>query len=135
MLKPIIKVLNIRLYTLAAFRRLCVETSWAYGKEAVIAPAAFRRLCVETIPQISRQRRHRTQPPSGGCVLKHAQAARSHGIAPQPPSGGCVLKQVSQDFMRPDNTPAAFRRLCVETNITINDENLNQSSRLQAAVC
>ena len=35
----------------------------------------------------------------------------------QPPSGGCVLKQsyVLGEFA--DVKPAAFRRLCVETNI------------------
>ena len=33
----------------------------------------------------------------------------------QPPSGGCVLKLNSPVFMRKENNPAAFRRLCVET--------------------
>ena len=33
----------------AAFRRLCVETSYAFLKSETVFPAAFRRLCVETM--------------------------------------------------------------------------------------
>ena len=33
----------------------------------------------------------------------------------QPPLGGCVLKQMFRSFQRCDVSPAAFRRLCVET--------------------
>ena len=56
------------------------------------------------------------QPPSGGCVLKpklylHANHAVSH----QPPSGGCVLKPTVIDCAYAAMSPAAFRRLCVET--------------------
>ena len=33
----------------AAFRRLCVETSFNIATNGNIFPAAFRRLCVETL--------------------------------------------------------------------------------------
>ena len=33
----------------------------------------------------------------------------------QPPSGGCVLKHVQYHPFQGRDTPAAFRRLCVET--------------------
>ena len=78
------------------------------------------------------------QPPSGGCVLKHARPHATDDAAPQPPSGGCVLKPfVSYTYKaipaqppsggcvlklrrREETTasrcPAAFRRLCVETD-------------------
>ena len=36
-------------------------------------------------------------------------------IANQPPSGGCVLKQVVQTALTKATGPAAFGRLCVET--------------------
>ena len=53
----------------AAFRRLCVETTLIRRIGKLLAPAAFRRLCVETrLP--SRKNQDRSQPPSGGCVLK-----------------------------------------------------------------
>ena len=34
----------------------------------------------------------------------------------QPPSGGCVLKHAESYWDKPQNEPAAFGRLCVETN-------------------
>ena len=36
----------------------------------------------------------------------------------QPPSGGCVLKHFGKDVVDAWYEPAAFRRLCVETNLT-----------------
>ena len=56
------------------------------------------------------------QPPSGGCVLKLGclpACPYRHG---QPPSGGCVLKLWTRQAKLPKNIPAAFGRLCVETN-------------------
>ena len=37
----------------------------------------------------------------------------------QPPSGGCVLKLARRDGYRRQPHPAAFRRLCVETDVFI----------------
>ena len=58
---------------------------------------------------------HHNQPPSGGCVLKQIKFGRVGFFPTQPPSGGCVLKQASKCTHVPKTTPAAFRRLCVET--------------------
>ena len=57
----------------------------------------------------------KNQPPSGGCVLKlrHQMCGRMDWF--QPPSGGCVLKQGAGKNGGIIQTPAAFRRLCVET--------------------
>ena len=56
-------------------------------------------------------------------------------LHPQPPSGGCVLKQVLSSMDFPNRSPAAFRRLCVETiELDLMDE-YGMASRLQAAVC
>ena len=79
------------------------------------APAAFRRLCVETLP-IWVILFCRVQPPSGGCVLKRMRYFWDYCENSQPPSGGCVLKRCN--FLNPiyRHLPAAFRRLCVETN-------------------
>ena len=101
------------------------------------APAAFRRLCVETTPSIPNpylsqnqppsggcvlkqgkfadESQQMSQPPSGGCVLKHAWAHPSVLERRQPPSGGCVLKRSSNRLSVSSSSPAAFRRLCVET--------------------
>ena len=57
-----------------------------------------------------------TQPPSGGCVLKPPFRVFDKIIKNQPPSGGCVLKLFWWSFTNEQNKPAAFRRLCVETN-------------------
>ena len=79
----------------------------------------------------------RSQPPLGGCVLKQTKRLRRLNLAYQPPLGGCVLKLnrnlnhnprfyqpplggcVLKPAFRPDlfqaKTPAAFRRLRVET--------------------
>ena len=59
-----------------------------------------------------------TQPPSGGCVLKHGLKASARKDVYQPPSGGCVLKQIKFGRVGFFPTPAAFRRLCVETTNT-----------------
>ena len=56
----------------AAFRRLCVETSYHAAKYPIELPAAFRRLCVETKPT-DRLTSQPPQPPLGGCVLKQTQ--------------------------------------------------------------
>ena len=121
----------------AAFRRLCVETSLDCFRRLDEDPAAFRRLCVET--SNARGAFHlRPQPPSGGCVLKHQQKQfylYNHQNQPpsggcvlkpivvvdvvvgcaQPPSGGCVLKHEQMPPNPVQQSPAAFRRLCVET--------------------
>ena len=55
------------------------------------------------------------QPPSGGCVLKRHQHAHRLCGGTQPPSGGCVLKQIVKGNGNVQAGPAAFRRLCVET--------------------
>ena len=78
-------------------------------------PAAFRRLCVETFI-LSDFMRHFSQPPSGGCVLKHLIRMCLILRLNQPPSGGCVLKPLHSQTPQDSNDPAAFRRLCVETD-------------------
>ena len=55
------------------------------------------------------------QPPSGGCVLKRVFNRGIDKPIPQPPSGGCVLKQEATGIKSEETVPAAFRRLCVET--------------------
>ena len=55
------------------------------------------------------------QPPSGGCVLKPSGFRSGIPSGFQPPSGGCVLKQQAAAFVTVAALPAAFRRLCVET--------------------
>ena len=37
----------------------------------------------------------------------------------QPPSGGCVLKQTGFKVLQAAETPAAFGRLCVETDLVL----------------
>ena len=56
------------------------------------------------------------QPPSGGCVLKQIMDNDYAGAEVQPPSGGCVLKHEMVHLWQHEFGPAAFRRLCVETN-------------------
>ena len=61
------------------------------------------------------------QPPSGGCVLKPIAANAQINFFCQPPSGGCVLKPCAPVYLnRGSLTPAAFGRLCVETQELIN---------------
>ena len=55
------------------------------------------------------------QPPSGGCVLKLLTLDWLFMAGFQPPSGGCVLKQDNTEISETKDAPAAFRRLCVET--------------------
>ena len=55
------------------------------------------------------------QPPSGGCVLKHFRQRFKRQYDGQPPSGGCVLKLTEKTPNPRAERPAAFRRLCVET--------------------
>ncbi len=57
----------------------------------------------------------RPQPPSGGCVLKQRLNYCQYNTFSQPPSGGCVLKPAVLIYPNPSVSPAAFRRLCVET--------------------
>ena len=99
-------------------------------------PAAFRRLCVETNARLAVERAHHQppsggcvlkqllfygfvflvfQPPSGGCVLKQLRSAWTRKTFIQPPSGGCVLKPTRRRSFQMRRRPAAFRRLCVET--------------------
>ncbi len=54
-------------------------------------PAAFRRLCVET-SYLREPNLAQAQPPSGGCVLKLIIWNICSKSSLQPPSGGCVLK-------------------------------------------
>mgnify|MGYP001671984194 FL=1 len=56
-----------------------------------------------------------SQPPSGGCVLKRYKGFGFSNVIGQPPSGGCVLKPEPLFRQRRRKSPAAFRRLCVET--------------------
>ena len=123
----------------AAFRRLCVETrlSKRPSENALRQPpsggcvlkpmdksknnrknnpAAFRRLCVETSGRRSGTRLIPGQPPSGGCVLKRPTSLAPSNRVCQPPSGGCVLKREMQNQQPRNAIPAAFRRLCVETD-------------------
>ena len=53
----------------------------------------------------------------------------------QPPSGGCVLKRPKIGIAIAAFTPAAFRRLCVETQPALSRTLMASPSRLQAAVC
>ena len=53
----------------------------------------------------------------------------------QPPSGGCVLKHHQSFGNQVFQIPAAFRRLCVETNAEAGITAIKAASRLQAAVC
>ena len=120
----------------AAFRRLCVETIELELMDEYGMPAAFRRLCVETNTlQIASDPDYQPpsggcvlklllvvsvlkifcQPPSGGCVLKLPFSERDARYGAQPPSGGCVLKHDLTFLQHVKLTPAAFRRLCVET--------------------
>ena len=79
-----------------------------------------------------------SQPPSGGCVLKPTVLFKTSPFGmTQPPSGGCVLKLISRLGLNQKiyASPAAFRRLCVETNIYHSESRFDLPSRLQAAVC
>ena len=58
------------------------------------------------------------QPPSGGCVLKHVCKYAQYKYACQPPSGGCVLKPLRRRVVLQVKVPAAFGRLCVETEMS-----------------
>ena len=84
-------------------------------RSARILPAAFRRLCVETL-MFALLSGSFAQPPSGGCVLKPYEGLSIAVNEVQPPSGGCVLKLQSYNLGRLKMGPAAFRRLCVETD-------------------
>ena len=79
-------------------------------------PAAFGRLCVET-SKLNRLIKGRVQPPSGGCVLKPDDSTVDGKVVRQPPSGGCVLKHRVQQKDGRNLLPAAFGRLCVETEV------------------
>ena len=83
-------------------------------------PAAFRRLCVETCLGAS-VGIGAAQPPSGGCVLKLPVWVAAFSFQTQPPSGGCVLKHPKSVQVKQRDDPAAFRRLCVETCHTFDD--------------
>ncbi|MGN6955965.1 hypothetical protein ACTHT3_19355, partial [Neisseria sp. P0015.S004] len=53
----------------------------------------------------------------------------------QPPSGGCVLKLLLVLLVQNHQFPAAFGRLCVETNSPIRSLKGQLSTPLRAAVC
>ena len=75
------------------------------------------------------------QPPSGGCVLKRACiGCLGRLVSPAAFRRLCVeTEKVVLNF--PECSPAAFRRLCVETiELDLMDE-YGMASRLQAAVC
>ena len=98
----------------AAFRRLCVETAPCYfGKTNVSQPPLGG--CVLKPRGKTAVAIRSTQPPLGGCVLKQAAMPEVALYGNQPPLGGCVLKQSLQTAGARAATPAAFRRLCVET--------------------
>ena len=99
----------------AAFGRLCVETKFWEDNWWSRFPAAFGRLCVETFQAAFRGCLN-VQPPSGGCVLKRGLAPLIYLWICQPPSGGCVLKLGLMQCRKAKSLPAAFGRLCVETN-------------------
>ena len=66
------------------------------------------------------------QPPLGGCVLKPVTFNSFNHFQTQPPLGGCVLKHREFEGYA-YFTPAAFRRLCVETfHYHQNHPSLNQ---------
>ena len=75
------------------------------------------------------------QPPSGGCVLKPVFLILLKKFSTQPPSGGCVLKQDGVKWLRLLSGPAAFGRLCVETQNRREASAKDGASRLRAAVC
>ena len=58
------------------------------------------------------------QPPLGGCVLKPPKKLSFKLYFAQPPLGGCVLKRACSIPARGSIPPAAFGRLCVETEDT-----------------
>ena len=122
----------------AAFGRLCVETLvWSMCSILVFCQppsggcvlkqlrAARNALFLAQPPSggcvlkrgIRRQLKiyRLAQPPSGGCVLKHAPAVCMSKSCRQPPSGGCVLKPDILRLSYIQTFPAAFGRLCVET--------------------
>ena len=68
-------------------------------------------------------------------MLKLPLLAESGVDVSQPPSGGCVLKLQTAHAVGQRLLPAAFRRLCVETGISIMPHPPYLPSRLQAAVC
>ena len=68
-------------------------------------------------------------------MLKQLQPPESCPGKVQPPSGGCVLKPPRQVSALLVADPAAFRRLCVETQANGQPKKFTLPSRLQAAVC
>ena len=99
-----------------------------FAKAAIQPPLGG---CVLKLSPLGRMsRRIRRQPPLGGCVLKRQFAAFVTDMLNQPPLGGCVLKLITADQNRRRVTPAAFRRLCVETSITTTEPLFSGSSRL-----
>ena len=69
-------------------------------------------------------------------MLKPAMHAYRSSTFAQPPSGGCVLKLSGVLITAEVVLPAAFRRLCVETEIIdVDVKDVIYASRLQAAVC
>ena len=59
------------------------------------------------------------QPPLGGCVLKQVVDMMVQVFFIQPPLGGCVLKPDTAETSSDGAPPAAFRRLCVETFLSV----------------
>ena len=78
-----------------------------------VSSAAFRRLCVEA-GVVNLLERMGLQPPSGGCVLKRYTRRRKHSdMASRLQAAVCWNSQILHHRNR--FVPAAFRRLCVET--------------------
>ena len=113
-LKPRIVICRLKSEWPAAFRRLCVETvNKIYGEAVKSQPPLGG--CVLKQAQPKTRCRLGNQPPLGGCVLKPAPVRRAAGRFLQPPLGGCVLKHLHDAAKGRPVKPAAFRRLCVET--------------------
>ena len=141
----------------AAFRRLCVETirrtSQKFRSRQPPSGGCVLKLsdpiwppddtksqppsggCVLKRAMVRARALLKAQPPSGGCVLKPFRFVAVKAKSNQPPSGGCVLKQSLHHQPHYGSFPAAFRRLCVETNRYQTCALSQRASRLQAAVC
>ena len=119
----------------AAFRRLCVETHYLNRFLAIQGNQPPSGGCVLKRAMVRARALLKAQPPSGGCVLKPFRFVAVKAKSNQPPSGGCVLKQSLHHQPHYGSFPAAFRRLCVETNRYQTCALSQRASRLQAAVC
>ncbi len=113
----------------AAFRRLCVETriTLVVGGQESQPPLGG---CVLKQTVTVKLRNMNAQPPLGGCVLKRSIRYPSATDVFQPPLGGCVLKHIIKLAKVIIPSPAAFRRLCVETTTVYVEFPFARASRL-----